>query len=453
MPPTVSKKKPTGKREIREASSPEGSLLNPPGDSSEPRTAAEPTPKQSTQTALQGSVNTTDTRTQFEQDASNAIGATVRLTDEQFRILLERLAPVVRNLPVPTTELSQEPQPKPHRVQQPPPGGDPSDSSSGGMSHRSYRNRRSRPRRWYDTPIPSERRSPKHDDPDKLDDGTSPTYVAWRSLLRGKLSANADWWPTEQDRIYYVFSRTEGKAQSYLEPRINEDSLEPWLTVEDMLTHLDTIFRNHFEAEQSENAFYALKQSAGQDFNDFHTEFARLASVGRVPSLTWRSHLWRKLNREFQNRLLATHHQHPTYPGLVRECQRLSVDLEEFHRQFPPVAQSPRQRTIAVARTSGSALRLPAGMLPAPKRFSGPFRALPAPDKQDSTTPGPRSSPTPADPSKATCFNCGEVGHFASSCPNPRTSPRINEIEQEDVETLSDRVNNDEADADSESEN
>ena len=53
-----------------------------------------------------------------------------------------------------------------------------------------------------------------------------------------------------------------------------------------MLEYLKTVFQNYFETEQSENSFYALKHSAGQDFNEFHTEFARLASVSRVPSIT-----------------------------------------------------------------------------------------------------------------------------------------------------------------------
>ena len=139
---------------------------------------------------------------------------------------------------------------------------------------------------WHKTLVLIKKHSLKHDNPDKLDDGTSPTYVAWRSLLQGKLSANANWWQTKTDRIHYVFSRTEGEAQRHLEPRIDEDSLEPWLTVNEMLEHLDTIFRDHFEAEWSKNSFHVLRQSTGQEFNEFHTEFARLASVGRVPSTT-----------------------------------------------------------------------------------------------------------------------------------------------------------------------
>jgi hypothetical protein len=53
-------------------------------------------------------------------------------------------------------------------------------------------------------------------------------------------------------------------------------------------------------------------------------------------------------------------------------------------------------------------------------------------------TPGLHSTPVPTDLDKSTCFNCSELGHFANTCPNPCSMPRINEIEQEDNETLSD---------------
>jgi hypothetical protein len=66
-------------------------------------------------------------------------------------------------------------------------------------------------------------------------------------------------------------------------------------------------------------------------------------------------------------------------------------------------------------------------------------------------TPGPRSTPAPADPAKDTCFNCSESGHFAKDCPNPHSMPRINEIEQEeDYETLGDDKETEEDKTDSE---
>jgi hypothetical protein len=152
---------------------------------------------------------------------------------------------------------------------------------------------------------------------------------------------------------------------------------------------------------------------------------------------------------------LATHHQYTTYQDLVRECQRLSVDLEELHRQFPPTASGQRYRpsTLKVATATGSTPPRPRqGLLPAPRYSTAAFKTLPPSDKQHSATPGPRDSPArETDPNKATCFNCGEVGHFSSSCLNPRKTPRIQEIEQD--EPSGDDEANDEADDSDESEN
>jgi hypothetical protein len=74
------------------------------------------------------------------------------------------------------------------------PDGDPSDDPSDGSVHGSNRqwDRKERPIDRYDTPSRQERRSPKHADPEKLNDGISPTYASWCILLEGKLEANAD---------------------------------------------------------------------------------------------------------------------------------------------------------------------------------------------------------------------------------------------------------------------
>lgn len=115
---------------------------------------------------------------------ANALGAPVNLTDKQFRTLLARLAP--------TGSPDDDP------------SDDPSDHGSDRGLHQPRRKTPGDRSRGYS---PTEgKRSPKHNDPGQLDDGTSLTYNAWCILLEGKLEANADWWPTERQRINYVFS-------------------------------------------------------------------------------------------------------------------------------------------------------------------------------------------------------------------------------------------------------
>jgi hypothetical protein len=145
------------------------------------------TPEDQSQIQPQSSANRaprTEARAQINQQIAKAMGGPIQLSDSQFRVLLERLA-ADPGFTIPTVETPLNPQLR--RTSGNDPDDSPSDSSSH-RSHRSYRNHRSRSHRRQRSP----KRSPKHDDPEKLDNSTSPTYVAWRSLLRGKLRANVD---------------------------------------------------------------------------------------------------------------------------------------------------------------------------------------------------------------------------------------------------------------------
>ena len=90
-----------------------------------------------------------------------------------------------------------------------------------------------------------------------------------------------------------------------------------WISVDEILDYLDIIFRNHFEKEQAQDQYARLLQDSGEDFNDFHSEFSCLASVGEISPDNWRSDLYQKLNQTFQNRLMSTENQYSIYAELV----------------------------------------------------------------------------------------------------------------------------------------
>jgi hypothetical protein len=62
------------------------------------------------------------------------------------------------------------------------------------------------------------------------------------------------------------------------------------------LDHLDIVFRNHFEKKEAADKYARLVQSASEDFNDFHSEFARLTAIGEIPPNVWQEDLYWKLN-------------------------------------------------------------------------------------------------------------------------------------------------------------
>jgi len=114
MSATTTRRKPAGKAPARapivedEPSSSRGHSDPFPTEESTPARRTDTTSSGQTLTPLpQESANArqeADLRTQLNRSVSNTLGAPVQLTDEQFRVLIERLAAVGPDTNIPTTE-------------------------------------------------------------------------------------------------------------------------------------------------------------------------------------------------------------------------------------------------------------------------------------------------------------------------------------------------------------
>jgi hypothetical protein len=64
---------------------------------------------------------------------------------------------------------------------------------------------------------------------------------------------------------------------------MSRTSSNRWTSVEEILDYLDIVFWNHFEKEEAEDQYIRLTQQPVEDFNDFYSEFVRLALLGEIP--------------------------------------------------------------------------------------------------------------------------------------------------------------------------
>jgi hypothetical protein len=280
--------------------------------------------------------------------------------------------------------------------------------------------------------------SKKLPDPIPLSDGNDPTFKSWRIQMQGKFRANKDHFADEEDKMLYLFNRTTGNAQKYLQPRYEEDSFDRFASANEMIQYLTTIpeFINPHEQRDARYEYTHLQMTPGQSFSEFHTQFLHLAGEARVPMQDRRLDLYDRLTTSLKRHIAVSLPTLTTYEMLSASCLSLDNELRRINIQ---VEQEKRRRSNALipARPFQPIIQKPiqaTGTVPSDGSFSKSYRNAepPAYSKQTGQATSGIQLAAPHSSKTFTCYSCGKQGHIAPDCLEKKKETDLKEIEEQE---------------------
>jgi hypothetical protein len=80
----------------------------------------------------------------------------------------------------------------------------------------------------------------------------------WLSRIKNKLRENANHYPTKSIKLAYVKGLIRGKATKHISPRLRDDAIDLYTTVQDLFEHLTSAYKNPNRLFTAKNEFRKL---------------------------------------------------------------------------------------------------------------------------------------------------------------------------------------------------
>lgn len=267
-------------------------------------------------------------------------------------------------------------------------------------------------------------RSQKIPDPDRFN-GDRGKLENFRLMVVLKLKGNEDWYPTEQDRLRYIFSRLEGAAQQQVISRIHLDGSIDFHTTEELWTVLEQAFGDPDRKGTAQRAVQNLRQR-NREFHVYLADFQRHIDYTGFNEEAKKIALLNGISVELRDLLVTQDIENAGLDDTIKTCQR----LDQRHR----ATQALHKKTFLPRAPFGSPPPSPGTPITPAPRYTMPFTGLPSPpEPMDLSAARVQRGPlTDAEKQRrreqGLCLYCGDDQHRVLNCPRkpPFNSPRIN---------------------------
>jgi hypothetical protein len=165
-------------------------------------------------------------------------------------------------------------------------------------------------------------------------------------LLKIKLKKNADWYPTETDRLEYVVGRLKGKPLRVVAPFVENGRFS---TCEDLYNMLRRLAGKTFSKEVAVRKLQALKQGT-TTLPEFLGEFDHLAEEADADDSTRQIFLRNAINEDLSDRMVGQAAPR-SYTELVGLLVTLDDNLKQ-HRAVHPQKKQTAFRAVSTVRTA-----------------------------------------------------------------------------------------------------
>jgi cell division septation protein DedD len=254
-------------------------------------------------------------------------------------------------------------------------------------------------------------------------DGSRNDLRRFTQQIYGKMTANADRFPTAIARLTYVAGRLTGKAYELILPK-TRFGVPEFLDYPEMLAYLENAFGDPDRVQNAQNKLYQLKQK-NLDFSTFFSEFQRLALEGEMPEDALAPLLFQGISRELQDMLLHSPTPSRKYRDYADHLQALDNRFRQHQQQVSrnrivtSVKTPTNYATAAAPRQSTTASPDPSKRDWRAQRPVSPVAAGGDPmdlSSQRRFAPGGRKE-------RGECFRCGSKNHRVAVCPEPDNRP------------------------------